>query len=72
MHLPDPIEQLEARQERQAERAEYDDATGTMLCSDCENRFPVSELSPIDARPDAPFVCECCLDVHYHNGPKPT
>lgn len=54
MEIPDPVELMEARIEREMERV---DADGTYPCAYCERRFPVESMQPISADPGSPLGC---------------
>lgn len=58
--IPDPIEQMEAAFERRAEQYHADD-TG-MDCCECGAHTPYSFLHPASRNPDAPGICQDCLD----------
>ena len=59
--IPDPIERMEMLTDDMAWEADYDPATGTMICPGCKDRFPEGELWPLNAHPCSPFMCDACL-----------
>lgn len=59
--IPDPIERLEAMQEKVMHAHAYDADSDTMQCADCGQRLSIMELSPISNHPASAFVCDECL-----------
>lgn len=59
--IPDPIERLEAMQEKVMAAHAYDDNTDTMECAGCGQRMSIMDLSPISSHPASAFACDACL-----------
>lgn len=55
MYIPDPVELMEGRIEREMDKI---DADGTYPCAgDCEKRYPVDEMICVSVVGDGPLVC---------------
>jgi hypothetical protein len=54
VHIPDPVELMEARMDREIARV---DAAGTYPCVYCGRRFDLETMHPISADPSAPGEC---------------
>lgn len=63
MEIPDPVELMEAREERLAyewDIAQQDVPEGHFRCPYCSNLFDYEPIQ-VDARPDSPVMCRECL-----------
>ena len=58
MIIPDPIERMDARIERQMDKIVGD----KIPCCGCGKLTPFSDCHPWGPMPDAPPVCGKCLD----------
>lgn len=54
MHIPDPVELMESRMEREMDKV---DAANTYPCVHCERRFDLDTMQAVSAAPDAPLEC---------------
>jgi len=54
MHIPDPVELMEASIDRQVGLV---DAAGTYPCVYCERRFDLETMQQISADPFSPLEC---------------
>jgi hypothetical protein len=54
MHIPDPVELMESRMDR--EMAKVDDAN-TYPCIHCERRFVIDTMQQVSADPGSPLEC---------------
>lgn len=54
MHIPDPVELMESRMEREMDKV---DAAGTYPCVHCGRRYDLNTMQPVGAAPDAPAEC---------------
>ncbi len=60
-YLPDPVEIMEQRIERECDKI---DADGLYPCAGCKKPTELDELFSVSPNPDAPAVCgECFEDV---------
>lgn len=59
--IPDPIERLEAQQEKVMHAQAYDAATNTMECAMCGKRFDAGALEQIYNHPASALACRECL-----------
>jgi len=57
MHIPDPVEVLEAQMEAQADLI---DSNGEYPCARCGVRFPVEDMFPASEHPATPLLCNRC------------
>lgn len=62
MRIPDPIEQLESRIEREMNKV---DAEGTYPCAQCGKRSPLETMGPVNGSPDSPLICGPCWDFEF-------
>jgi len=60
MYIPDPVEQMNARIERQINLV---DADGNYPCYYCGAKVPVDDLITLSPDPDAPGMCIDCADA---------
>ena len=54
MHIPDPVEMMEARMDREIARVDSD---GTYPCVYCGRRFDLDTMQQISADPSSPAEC---------------
>ena len=54
MHIPDPVELMEARMDREMAKV---DVANTYPCVHCERRFAIDSMQAVSAAPDAPLEC---------------
>jgi len=59
--IPDPVELLEARIERQEDLIDWSDMS--YPCCECGKRFPIEEMLPVSASPSAALICRPCLEA---------
>lgn len=54
MHIPDPVELMEARMGREIDKV---DAAGTYPCVHCGRRYDLDAMQAVSAAPDAALEC---------------
>ncbi len=54
MEIPDPIERMESRMERQMDLV---DSNGTYPCCVCGRRYPCEDMHTISVDPSSPLIC---------------
>ena len=62
MKIPDPIELIDARIEKQIDSI---DTRGEYPCCYCGVRYPIDEMVPASADPSAAPMCYSCLRKDY-------
>lgn len=65
-YIPDPIEQMDKRIDKMCDEI-FDcasDIDDELPCCECKVSFPISHLWPAYNSPDAPCICENCLDIN--------
>lgn len=63
MHVPDPIELMEARIDDMSHEMFAGVPDGQARCPGCKKLFGLNDLIPISAHPDSAFVCFDCLSL---------
>ena len=64
MKIPDPIELMDARIEKQIDMV---DSNMEYPCCFCGVRHPIDEMLPVSADPSAPAMCYICA-MKEHKG----
>ena len=62
MHIPDPVELMEMRAERNEERYIRGE---NFICCDCKRTFPLSEANTTSPDPSSPPICWGRLEKLY-------
>lgn len=71
-YIPDPIELMEAREDRLAwewDQAQKNVSEGSHCCPYCSRIFSYEPIA-VDARPDSPVMCFECLPVDIQSAYK--